>query len=182
MSRIDPATVPGWGVDADPENDPAYPMRHSEDMATRGLTWQRPAIQDPGVEVLQSIEHNRRPAVTGTSSPPHGLSGTIRRAAFKRSESDWFHWLMLMGADRLNVVEGVVEDLGRGRLPNVPAEMGARAEWRHNKKGLAIKSGVALSAGALLFVALRRRGKAAPPVHDHDASAIPLDDARSSST
>lgn len=160
MSRIDTATIPGWGVDADPENDPAYPMRHTDELETRGLNWQRPAIQDSGVEVLQSIEHNRRPAVTGTSSPPHGVSGMIRRAAFKRSESDWFHWLMLMGADRLSVIEGVVDDIGRGRLPNIPAEMGVRAEWRHNKKGLAIKSVGALAVGALLVAALRGRGNA----------------------
>jgi hypothetical protein len=156
MSRIDTATVPGWGVDADPENDPAYPMRHTEQMETRGLNWQRPAIQDPGVEVLQSIEHNRRPAVTGTSAPPRGVSGMVRRAAFTRSESDWFHWLMLMGADRLSVVEGVVDDVRQGRLPNIPAEMGLRAEWRHNKKGLAIKSAVAVAAGAGLVALLRR--------------------------
>jgi hypothetical protein len=160
MSRIDTATVPGWGVDADPENDPAYPMRHSEEMETRGLNWQRPAIQDSGIEVLQSIEHNRRPAVTGTSSPPTGLSGIIRRAAFKRSESDWFHWLMLMGADRLSVAEGVMDDLKQGRVPNVPAEMGVRAEWQHNKKGLFLKSAAGVAVGALLVAALRRRGAA----------------------
>ncbi|WP_085810865.1 hypothetical protein [Sphingomonas sp. TZW2008] len=163
MSRIDTATVPGWGVDADPENDPGYPMRHSEEMETRGLNWQRPAVQDPGVEVLQSIEHNRRPAVTGTSSPPTGLSGIIRRAAFKRSESDWFHWLMLMGADRVSVAEGVVDDLKQGRVPNVPAEMGVRAEWQHNKKGLVLKSAAGVAVGALLVAALRRKGAASSP-------------------
>lgn len=172
MIRIDTATVPGWGVDADPENDPAYPMRHTEEMETRGLNWQRSAIQDSEVEVLQSIEHNRRPAVIGTSAPPQGLSGVVRRAAFKRSESDWFHWLMLMSADRLSVAEGVVQDLRRGRVPNVPAEMGARAEWRHNKKGLAIKSVVMLAIGATLVTALRRPNKAAVSHDSAPADAV----------
>ncbi len=36
---------------------------------TRGLTWERPAQQTPGVEILQSIEHNRLPAVTGNPQP-----------------------------------------------------------------------------------------------------------------
>ena len=80
----------------------------------------------------------------------------IRRVAFKRSESDWLHWLMLMGADRINVVEGIVADLGRGKVPNVPAEMGARAEWRHNKRGFAMKAGATLAVGALLVGAARR--------------------------
>lgn len=155
-SLVDTSTVPGWGVDADAGNNPTYPMRHIEDQESRGLTWDRPVQQVADVEILQSIEYNRRPAVVGTSTPPSGLSGAIRRYAFRRSESDWWHWLLLMGADRINVVEGVIEDLTQGRLPNVPAEMGARAEWRHNKQGLALKAGATLVVGAALFALLRR--------------------------
>lgn len=155
---VDTATIPGWGVDADPKNDPVYPMRHAEESATHGLDWQRPDQQQPDVEILQSIEHNRLPAVVGTSMPPSGLSGALRRYAFRRSESDWWHWLLLMGADRINVVEGVVSDLSRGKLPNVPAEMGARAEWRYNKRGFVLKTGATLALGALLVAALRSRG------------------------
>jgi hypothetical protein len=154
---VDTATIPGWGVDADAGNNPTYPMRHIENQ-TRGLSWDRPALQSPDVEVLQSIEHNRMPAVVGTSTPPSGLSGMIRRYAFRRSESDWLHWLLLMGADRLNVVEGVVDDLAQGKLPNIPGEMGARAEWRHNKTGFVIKAGATLAVGAVLVAALARRG------------------------
>ena len=61
---------------------------------------------------------------------------------------------MLLGADRINMVEGLVEDFARGRVPNVPGEMGMRAEWRHNKDGLiqkvAIATTVTLVAAALL--------------------------------
>jgi hypothetical protein len=155
---VDTSKISGWGSDADTRNDPTFPIRHREDLETRGLTWERPAQQAPDVEVLQSIEHKRLPAVIGTSTPPSGLSGMIRRYAFRRSESDWWHWLLLMGADRINVVEGVIEDLGQGTIPNIPAEMGARAEWQHNKKGLGTK--VAIVAGlslGLVFV-LRGRG------------------------
>jgi hypothetical protein len=151
---VDTSAIPGWGVDANPENDPTYPMRHVEKQE-RGLNWSRPSQQKPDVEILRSIEHNRLPAVVGTSTPPRGLSGTIRRYAFRRSESDWFHWLLLMGADRIGVVEGVMEDLAHGKVPNVPAEMGARAEWRHNKKGFAIKTGTVLAIGTLGFAAVR---------------------------
>jgi hypothetical protein len=153
---IDPSTIPGWGIDADPQNDPTYPMRHIEDQ-TRGLTWDRPAQQPVDVEVLQSIEYVHSPAVTGTSTPPSGLSGIIRRMAFRRSESDWWHWLMLMGADRIGVVEGVVADLATGRVPNIPAEMGIRAEWQHNRKGFAVKAGVAVALSVGIFALLRAR-------------------------
>jgi hypothetical protein len=111
------------------------------------------------VEILQSIEHNRQPAVVGTSTPPSGLSGVIRRIAFRRSESDWLHWLMLMGADRINVVEGVVADLADGRVPNIAAEMGIAAEWQHNKVGLAKKAGVALIVSVGLFALVRARSR-----------------------
>jgi hypothetical protein len=156
---IDPSTIPGWGIDADPENDPTYPMRHIENQRDRGLTWDRPTKQQADVEILQSIEHNRQPAVVGTSTPPSGLSGMIRRIAFRRSESDWWHWLMLMGADRINVVEGVVADLAHGKLPNIPAEMGIRAEWQHNKVGLAKKAGVALILSVGVYALLKARSR-----------------------
>ena len=173
--------IPGWGVDADPANNPTYPMRHVEDQRTRGFTWDRPSLQAPRVEVLRSIEHDRLPAVVGTSTPPSGLSGVIRRAAFRRSENDWWHWLMLMGADRINVVEGVVEDLAHGRVPNIPAEMGARAEWRHNKTGFAAKLGIVAGVSTLLVLTLRGRdrpvGTSRPRPVRAASSARPMGDA-----
>jgi hypothetical protein len=162
-SLVDTAAISGWGVDADTGNDPTYPIRHREDLDTRGLTWERPARQAPDVEILQSIEHNRLPAVVGTSTPPSGLSGMIRRYAFRRSESDWWHWLLLMGADRINVVEGVIDDLGQGKVPNILAEMGARAEWQHNKKALATKVAVVAGASLGLFLLLRGRNRKDTP-------------------
>jgi hypothetical protein len=156
---IDTSAIPGWGVDADPENDPTYPIRHQEDQQSRGLTWSRPARQQPDVEILQSIEHNRLPAVVGTSTPPSGVSGMIRRYAFRRSESDWLHWLLLMGADRINVVEGVLADLSRGKVPNIPGEMGARAEWEHNRKGFAAKAGVVAGLSLAAWLLLRDSGR-----------------------
>jgi hypothetical protein len=168
---VDTAAIPGWGVDADPDNDPTYPMRHIEDQQTRGLTWERPAKQHPDVEILQSIEHSRQPAVVGTSTPPSGISGAIRRVAFRRSESDWWHWLMLMGADRLNVVEGIVQDLARGKVPNIPAEMGIRSEMRHNPKGLAKKAGVVLALSTTAVLLSRRRSKRASTSQAADPQA-----------
>jgi hypothetical protein len=57
-----------------------------------------------------------------------------------------------MAADRVNVVEGLVEDLGRGRIPNIPGEMGIRSELKHNRTGLIRKvaiSGAVLGLGML---------------------------------
>jgi hypothetical protein len=156
--RIDPSTVPGWGVDADPDNDPTYPIRDRSKDDHSG-DWARPALQQTDIEVLQSIEYIRRPAVFGTSTPPRGLSGIIRRRAFAYSESHWFHWLMLMGADRVDMVEGILDDLAHGKVPNIPGEMGARAEWKHNKAGFVMKlaATAAIAAAVTTLVAGSRK-------------------------
>lgn len=160
---VDTANIVGWGVDADRDNDPTYPMR--DQSRDSGLTrnWNRPPIQAPEVEILQSIEHVRRPAVTGSSTPPSGVSGLMRRAAFRWSESNWLHWLLLLGADRVNVVEGVVQDLAQARLPNIPAEMGIKAQMQFNKTGLAKKAAVTAGLLAVGTVLLTRRNRATAP-------------------
>jgi len=157
-STIDARSVVGWGVDADPRNDPTYPYRdRSADMGLR-QNWEPPTPQESHVEILQSVEYVRRPAVFGTSNPPVGISGVVRRAAFRWSESNWLHWLLLMGADRMNVVEGLVVDVAHGKIPNIPAEMGARAEWRYNRVGFVTKSAAVLGVAAGVF-ALAKWGR-----------------------
>ena len=156
---IDPATVNGWGVDADPRNDPTYPYCERSVDSGPDNSWERPTQQRPHVEVLRSIEHNHLPAVVGTSTPPAGLSGAIRRTAFRYSESDWTHWLMLLGADRVNVVEGLLADLARGRVPNIPAEMGVRSAWQHDRKALVAKAAVTVALSALVIAAVQHKRK-----------------------
>jgi hypothetical protein len=155
-TRVDVSKIPGWGVDADPENDPTYPYRDRSQEDHSG-EWARPPIQNVDVEVLQSIEHKQRPAVVGTSTPPSGLSGMLRRIAYTKSESNLLHWMLLLGADRLNMVEADIQDLGRGKVPNIPGEMGMRAGWEHNKSGLLMKGAATVAVAALATAAWRRR-------------------------
>jgi hypothetical protein len=136
QSKIDPATVKGWGIDANPKNDPTYPMKRRNNGEHAGYSWQRPTQQRATVEVLHSNERPNLTAVFGTSTPPRGLSGMLRRWAFKYSESSYGHWLPLMAADRVGVVEGVLHDFTRGKVPNVFAERGWSAEWKHNRASL----------------------------------------------
>jgi hypothetical protein len=154
---VDTSAIVGWGVDADPRNDPTYPCRDRSSDDHSG-EWLRPAQQQSGVEILQSVEHKQRPAVFGTASPPTGISGAIRRLAFRWSESNWIHWLLLVGADRVNMVEGLVEDVAHARIPNIPKEMGVPAEWKHNKAGLVKKVAIAaVIGGAILALASSQR-------------------------
>ena len=155
---VDTSTIPGWGVDADPRNDPTYPFRDRSADDHSG-EWRRPAQQHSSTEILQSIEHKRRPAVFGTASPPIWVSGAIRRLAFRWSESNWIHWLLLIGADRVNMVEGLVQDAGRGKIPNIPKEMGVPAEWKHNRSGLVKKVAIAAVIGGAVFALTKGRDR-----------------------
>src|SRR5215207_6835644 len=147
----DPSRIKGWGVDADPKNDPTYPMKHRTDGEHAGYSWERPPQQPITVEVLHSNERPDLTSVFGTSTPPAGLSGAICRMAFRYSESSYGHWLPLMLADRVSVVEGVLGDLEHGHVPNVFAERGWKAEWKHNRTRLLRRTlvGVVLISAAL---------------------------------
>jgi hypothetical protein len=165
MKEIHTAKIPGWGIDANSENDPTYPCRDRSKDDHSGR-WVRPAQQQVEVEILQSIEHKQRPAVVGTSTPPAGLSGRLRRAAFRKSESNLLHWMLLLAADRINMVEGVVQDFRRGRAPNLPGELGLRAQWQYNKRGVLLTAAAAIGVIALVGFAMHqakgRRNKREP--------------------
>ena len=108
-SPFDRSAIPGWGADLDRSRRPAVPMEHMPPRL-EGLHWDAPAQQPLEVEVLQSIERPGITPVFGTSVPPSGLSGWIRRRAFRHSENNLRHWMMLLMADRVNVVEGLFTD------------------------------------------------------------------------
>src|SRR4051812_23642141 len=115
-------TIIGWAIDSDPENHPAYPMKQTEGGEAEDLYWLTPYQQPVDIEVLRSIERPDMTAVFGTSTPPSGLSGSIRRFAFKYSESSWLHWVPLLLADRVNMLEGILHDFSRGHIPNIFSE------------------------------------------------------------
>jgi hypothetical protein len=115
---FDHSHINGWGADLAPANRPAVPMERTPPRLD--VPWDEPEQQRSDIEVLCSIERPGLSKVFGTSLPPSGLSGVIRRRAFRRSENDLRHWLMLMAADRVNVVEGMVDDVRRS-----PARMAA---------------------------------------------------------
>ena len=154
----DHSQINGWGVDADPKNDPTYPMKNRNNYELAGYKWERPPQQPIAIEVLHSNERPDVTSVFGTSTPPAGLSGAIRRFAFRYSESSYGHWLPLMLADRVGVVEGVLADLERGRVPNVFAERGWKAEWKHNRTSLIgrILVRAVLVSAAVVYLSNRR--------------------------
>lgn len=142
----------GWGIDADPKNEPTYPIKKYTGDDHKRLNWVRPELQLPTVEILHSNERPGLTAVFGTSVPPDGLSGKIRRYAFKYSENSYAHWLPLLLADRIHVAEGIIDDFSAGKIPNIFAERGWKAELKHNPEGVART----LIIGTLITVAVYR--------------------------
>ena len=76
-TTTDTSKIVGWGIDANRDNDPTFPMRDRSAEDRTGADWQSPPAQHSTVEVLQSVEYNRRPAVVGTL-PVHGWSDRSR--------------------------------------------------------------------------------------------------------
>jgi hypothetical protein len=155
--------IPGWGIDLDPAVRPGVPRDQARLIGSDQLY---PAFEQqvPRFKIFKSTEHARLTPVFGTSCPPSGLSGLIRAQAYKLSEGRVQHWLMLVTADRINVIEGLLEDFMHLRIPNIPKEMGWKADFKYNKKGIAKAfftiGGVALSALALSkFLDDRRKSK-----------------------
>lgn len=150
--------IPGWGMDADPKNDPTYPMKKYDGSDHRRMDYEKAPQQAIDVEILQSIERPTITRVFGTSTPPEGVSGNIRRYAFKHSESTYAHWFPLVIADRVGMIEALVQDLKKGIVPNFFVERGYRGEWKYNKAGfiknIAVVTGVVF---ALILFSSKRK-------------------------
>ena len=148
--------IQGWGADLDRKNRPGVPMERTPPRFIN-VPEGDPSPQPQSTEVLVSTERPGRSPLFGSAQPPSGLSGMIRRGAFKLTENDVRHWLLLILADRVNMVEGIAEDLARGHVPNILGEMGIKAEIKHNPAGLVKKAALATAViGAAVYLMKRR--------------------------
>lgn len=121
------ARIPGWGADLDPADRPSFP-REQPGIET-GAHWDFPERQPESWPREKSIEHAMLPPVFGTSTPPAGVSGAIRKYAYARfSEGRAAHWLLLLGADRVDAWEQHLRSLASGRPDNPVTETGVLSE------------------------------------------------------
>ena len=104
---------------------------------------------------------NERPsysAVIGETIPPSGLSGRIRRFAFRFSESRYAHWLPLLLADRINVIEGLADDYRKGKKTNIFAERGTRSQLKYDAVGTIKKVAITtIVVGVLISIWRKKR-------------------------
>ena len=131
------ARIPGWGVDIDPNDRPSVP-RLQFDPNLSGARWELPEQQPEKWPRERSIEHGRLTPVFGTSCPPKGVSGAIRKLAYRRySEGRAAHWLLLLAADRVQATGAHIAALLK--LHPDPIASGLRGELKGN--GIASRFG-----------------------------------------
>ncbi|MCQ1951950.1 hypothetical protein [Arthrobacter sp. zg-Y238] len=126
------ARIPGWGVDLDPRDRPAVPKLQF-DPTLSGAHWEFPERQEEKYPRERSIEHKFLTPVFGTSCPPKGLSGVMRRYAYRRfSEARAAHRLILLAADRVDAVESHLASFATLHPDNPITETGVLSEFtRH---------------------------------------------------
>lgn len=121
------ARIPGWGVDLDPADRPSFP-REQPGIET-GARWEFPERQAEPWPREKSVEHAMLPPVFGTSTPPAGVSGAIRKYAYKYSEGRAAHWLLLLGADRVDAWEQHLRSFATMHPDNPVTETGVLSEF-----------------------------------------------------
>ena len=126
------ARIPGWGVDLDPKDRPSVPqLQFHQDLS--GAHWEFPERQPETWPRERSMEHKFLTPVFGTSCPPKGVSGVLRKHAYRKySEGRAAHWLLLIAADRVDAWESHLRSFVSLRPDNPLTETGVTSEFsRH---------------------------------------------------
>ncbi len=124
------ARIPGWGADLDPADRPSYPKLQYP--ADTGAHWDFPERQPEKEPRERSIEHAFVTPVFGTAQPPKGLSGAIRKLAYRRfSEGRLAHWLLLIVGDRVDAWGSHLRSFATLHPDNPVTETGVKAELTH---------------------------------------------------
>jgi hypothetical protein len=126
------ARIPGWGVDLDPKDRPSVPQEQF-DPELSGAHWEFPERQPEKWPRERSIEHAFLTPVFGTSCPPRGVSGIMRKYAYaKYSEARAAHWLILLAADRVDALGSTLGSFVSRRPDNLITETGVLSELSHH--------------------------------------------------
>ncbi|MFC4855800.1 hypothetical protein [Actinophytocola glycyrrhizae] len=126
------ARIPGWGVDLDPKDRPSVPkLRPREDRT--GAHREFPERQPEKWPRERSIEHKFLTPVFGTSCPPRGISGELRKYAYRKyGEARAAHWLLLLAADRVDAWEHHLRSFLTPRPDNPITQTGVSSEFSHH--------------------------------------------------
>lgn len=108
---LEPVRRPAWwGIDGDRARRPGVPRER----APRPFPNTRfPPQRQPGESSvpMHGRPNKQMPPVFGTAVPLKGLSGMVRRAAYRRPDHAPSHWLLMMLGDRVDNLEHRVKKL-----------------------------------------------------------------------
>jgi hypothetical protein len=99
-------------VDEDPKNRPGVPME-TRPHPLQGSHWVQPEQQAPTPGTVHRAEIEAMTPVFGTNQPLKGLSGVLRRSAYAMPETRAKRWMLLLLADRVDVLEARALRLGK---------------------------------------------------------------------
>jgi hypothetical protein len=94
----------GWGADRPFENRPGVPKLRLPPKLLKGAHEQIKRQPRTRKAPTKRVELKQLTPVFGTAQLPHGLSGLIRRLAYRLPEHEARHWLLLLTADRIDVL------------------------------------------------------------------------------
>lgn len=97
---------PAHGADLAMSDRPGVPMeKATHEPLTPTTHWKEPERMRPVPGVTRRMEIDRLTPVFSTAYPPKGISGLIRRAAYRVPETHARHWMTLLMADRVELWE-----------------------------------------------------------------------------
>jgi hypothetical protein len=100
------------------------------------------------------MHSNKSPAesdVHATLAPRSGLSGLLRRLAFRYTKSGFGNWFPLIFANRINIWEGLVKDSRDGLIP-----YGLISELKYNKRQFITRTAAKALVTVLAFALFSR--------------------------
>lgn len=101
-----PPVVPAvaGATDVDPRDRPGVPQELRPPRPLANAHWDTPEQQQGDTPPLIGANMQLTP-VYSTAIPPRGLSGAIRRAAYRVPDHRARRWMLLLAADRIDAIE-----------------------------------------------------------------------------
>ena len=96
-----------WGADLRREDRPGVPKETHPPAPIASAAWTSLEQQVEGPIAVRGPLRPLTP-VYGTASPPRGLSGIVRRAAYRVPDYKPRRWVLLLLADRIDIFEHTV--------------------------------------------------------------------------
>jgi hypothetical protein len=90
-----------WGVDRDRSRRPGVPMERKDPRPMPNTRFPPERQRGEPASPMHGRPNKTPPPVFGTATPLHGLSGLVKRLAYRLPDHKPSHWLLKMFGDRV---------------------------------------------------------------------------------